>query len=39
MADALIENPILNSPFLEPERHFKGGKHSPILCPELEAAP
>ena len=23
MADALIENPILNSPFLEPERHFK----------------
>ncbi len=23
MADALIENPILNSPFLEPRRHFK----------------
>jgi hypothetical protein len=23
MADALIENPILNSPFLEPDRHFK----------------
>ncbi len=23
MADALIENPILNSPFLEPKRHFK----------------
>ena len=23
MADALIENPILNSPFHEPERHFK----------------
>jgi hypothetical protein len=23
MADALIENPILNSPFLEPTRHFK----------------
>jgi type III restriction enzyme len=23
MADSLIENPILNSPFLEPERHFK----------------
>jgi len=23
MADALIENPILNSPFLEPGRHFK----------------
>ncbi len=23
MADALIENPILNSPFGEPERHFK----------------
>ena len=23
MADALIDNPILNSPFLEPERHFK----------------
>jgi hypothetical protein len=23
MADALIENPILNSPFLEPWRHFK----------------
>ena len=23
MADALIANPILNSPFLEPRRHFK----------------
>jgi type III restriction enzyme len=23
MADALIENPILNSPFSEPGRHFK----------------
>jgi type III restriction enzyme len=23
MSDALIENPILNSPFLEPDRHFK----------------
>jgi type III restriction enzyme len=23
MADALIENPILNSPFQEPDRHFK----------------
>ena len=23
MADALIENPILNSPFHEPDRHFK----------------
>ena len=23
MADALIENPILNSPFIEPDRHFK----------------
>jgi type III restriction enzyme len=23
MADALIENPILNTPFLEPIRHFK----------------
>ena len=23
MADALIENPILNSPFFEPDRHFK----------------
>src|SRR5271166_5115761 len=23
MADVLIENPILNSPFHEPERHFK----------------
>ena len=23
MADALIENPILNSPFFEPNRHFK----------------
>jgi hypothetical protein len=23
MADALIENPILNSPFVEPDRHFK----------------
>jgi hypothetical protein len=23
MPDALIENPILNSPYFEPERHFK----------------
>ena len=23
MAGALIENPILNSPFQEPDRHFK----------------
>ncbi len=23
MADALIENPILNSPFAAPARHFK----------------
>ena len=23
MANALIENPILNSPFVEPSRHFK----------------
>ena len=27
MSDATIENPILNSPFLEPTRHFKFGDH------------
>lgn len=25
MADAVIENPILNSPFREPERHWRFG--------------
>ena len=27
MASSVIENPILNSPFTEPSRHFKFGDH------------
>lgn len=27
MSDVIIANPVINSPFEEPRRHFEFGKH------------